>query len=480
LTVPAPTPAPRRTIGRVTAGTATSAERELRRLLGHERSVLPGSTAAYLHDATESRRVRGRADAVALPADAEQVRAVVAWCYDHDTPIIPRGGGTGYSGGAVPVDGGVVLGTERLREPLALEPERWRAHVSAGVTTAELSRRARESGLLYPPDPGAADRSQLGGNIATNAGGPHTFKYGVTGAWVTGLELVTAPGERFAIGGPARKDVGGYDLRSLMIGSEGTLGIVTAAWLRLIPAPAAQLPVVAVHPDVRAGCAAIDAVLASGLLPAALEFLDEPAVAAAQRSFPEDLPDGGGFMVIAEADGPSQAEADRLRAELIEALEPGALAVHAPTDRAEVRALWEWRAGVSPAVTAQRGGKASEDIVVPTEYLAQAILAVREIGARHRLPACSWGHAGDGNLHATFMLDPDDEPEHARVQEAATELFELATRLGGAVSGEHGLGMVKRGALAHQWPEPALALHEQIKRLLDPKGLFNPGKKVAR
>lgn len=465
----------------MTASTATSAERELRRLLGDDgdRAVLPGSTGAYLHDATESRRVRGRADAVVLPADAEHVRAVVAWCYDHDVAIVPRGGGTGYSGGAVPVDGGVVLGLERLRAPVTLTPERWRAHVPAGVTTAEVARRARESGLLYPPDPGAGDRSQLGGNIATNAGGPHTFKYGVTGAWVTGLELVTAPGERFAIGGPARKDVGGYDLRSLMIGSEGTLGIVTAAWLRLIPAPAAQLPVVAVFPDAAAGCAAVDAVLASGLLPAALEFLDEPAVAAAARSFPAPL-GAGGFMVIAEADGPSVAEAQRLRAELIETLEPGALALHAPIERAEVRALWEWRAGVSPAVIAQRGGKASEDIVVPTEHLLEAIVAVREIGARHALPACSWGHAGDGNLHATFMLDPDDEGEHARVEAAAAELFELATRFGGAVSGEHGLGLVKRGALAHQWPEQALALHEQIKRLLDPKGLFNPGKKLAR
>ncbi len=152
-------------------------------------AVLPGSTRDYLHDATESRGVRGRADAVALPADAAQVAEVVAWCYAHDVPLVPRGGGTGFTGGAVP-DGGVVLSLERLREPVALEPELWRARVPAGMTTAELARRARETGLFYPPDPGAAEQSQLGGNIATNAGGPHTFKYGVTGTWVTGLELV--------------------------------------------------------------------------------------------------------------------------------------------------------------------------------------------------------------------------------------------------------------------------------------------------
>jgi glycolate oxidase subunit GlcD len=459
---------------------ATTAERELTRLLG-EGAVLPGTTRDYLHDATESRNVTGRADAVVLPGDADEVAAVVAWCYEHDVPIVPRGGGSGFTGGAVPLDGGVVLGLERLDGPPQLTPELWRARVPAGVTTAELARRARESGLLYPPDPGAAEQSQLGGNIATNAGGPHTFKYGVTGVWVTGLELVLAPGERVTVGGPARKDVAGYDIRSLIVGSEGTLGIVTAAWVRLTPAPAAQLPVVAVYPDTAAGCAAVLAVLASGLVPAALEYLDEGAAQAAIGSFPGPRPDGPGFMVIAEADGRTVEDARRLRAELADVLGEGAsAAVHAPIDRAEVRELWRWRSGVSLAVTAARGGKASEDIVVPVERLAEAVAATREIGARHNLPACSWGHAGDGNLHCTFMIDRDDPDELARVEAAAAELFALAAALGGSVSGEHGLGLVKRGALALQWEEPALRLHESIKRLLDPKGLLNPGKKLAR
>ena len=172
---------------------ARPAERDLRALLGPE-AVLPGTTAQYLTDATESRAVRGRADAIALPSDAEQVASVVRWCYDHDVPVIPRGGGTGLAGGAVPTDGGVVLGLERMRAVRSLEAELWRAQVEAGITTADVARRARETGLLYPPDPGAAEQSQIGGNIATNAGGPHTFKYGVTGTWVTGLEFVLAPG----------------------------------------------------------------------------------------------------------------------------------------------------------------------------------------------------------------------------------------------------------------------------------------------
>lgn len=457
---------------------STAAERELRALLG-DSAVLSGSTREYLHDATESRGVSGRADAVALPADAAQTTEIVAWCYDHDVAIVPRGGGTGFTGGAVP-DGGVVLSLERLREPVALEPELWRARVPAGVTTAELARRARETGLFYPPDPGAAEQSQLGGNIATNAGGPHTFKYGVTGAWVTGLELVLAPGELVTIGGPVRKDVAGYDIKSLMVGSEGTLGIVTAAWLRLVPAPAAQLPVVALYPDATTGCRALQAVLANGLQPAALEYLDEGALAGSLGSFPGEAPDRPAFMLIAEADGGSEAEAERLRDELVEVLTTDALSTHAPSDRRAVRELWRWRSGVSLAVTAQRGGKVSEDIVVPLERLAEAIAATRQIGERHRLPACSWGHAGDGNLHSTFMVDLGDPAELQRSHDAAGELFSLAARLGGSVSGEHGIGLLKRGALARQWAEPALALHESIKRLLDPKGLLNPGKKLAR
>ena len=416
---------------------------------------------------------------MALPRDDAQVAEIVAWCYAHDVPITPRGGGSGFTGGAVPVDGGVVLSLERLAAAPALEPERWRARVPAGVTTATLRRRAREEGLLYAPDPGAAEQSQLGGNIATNAGGPHTFKYGVTGRWVTGLELVLAPGELVSIGGPVRKDVAGYDIKSLIVGSEGTLGVVTAAWVTLLPAPEAQLPVVAFYADAETGAAALTTVMASGLLPAALEYLDEITVAHAIAAFPGEAPREPAFMLIAEADG-SLPEARRLRSELLEALGTGALATYAPEAAGAIRDLWRWRSGVSLAVISARGGKVSEDIVVPVERLAEAIIATREIGARHDLPACSWGHAGDGNLHSTFMIDLTDPAELVRSERAAAELFELAVDLGGSVSGEHGLGLVKRGALARQWPEPAVALHESIKRVFDPKGLLNPGKKLAR
>ena len=462
----------------MTASASASLRGELEALLGPD-GVLPGDTRSYLADATETRNIRGHADAIALPDDAQSVAAVVRWCYDHDVPIVPRGGGTGFTGGAVPLDGGVVLSLERLRAVRALDPGLWRAHVEAGVRTADLRRRVRENGLLFPPDPGAAEQSQLGGNIATNAGGPHAFKYGVTGAWVTGLEVVLAPGEVVALGGPVRKDVAGYDLRSLLIGSEGTLGIVTAAWLKLIPAPEASLPVVGWYRCARDGCDALEAVLANGLVPAALEYLDEGSLVATKGAFPGRVPDGARFMLIADADG-TAAEAQQIRAELLEVLGEGALTVRAPEAAGEITSLWRWRDGASLAVTAQRGGKVSEDIVVPLDRLCEAIQHTLEIGRRYGLPACSWGHAGDGNLHSTFMIDPEDASELERADAAASELFALATALGGSVSGEHGLGWVKCGALERQWGPAALAMHEAIKRLFDPKGLLNPGKKLAR
>src|SRR5438093_584691 len=291
-----------------------SIERELRAAVSAE---IAAPTAPYLSDETEGRGLRGRADAVALPRTTEEVAEVVAWCYAHGVAIVPRGGGTGCAVGAVPIDGGVVLALERLERVRSFEPLLWRMHVEAGLRTSEVRRLAREGGLLFPPDPGAAEQSQIGGNIATNAGGPHAYKYGVTGAWVTGLEVVVAPGE-------------------------------------------------------------------------------------------------------------------------------DALGLYAPETAGEIAALWRWRDGLSLVVGAQRGGKAGEDIAVPLDCLAEAIEESLEIGQRLGLPACSWGHAGNGNLHTTFLLAADDERELALAARASEELFELALRLGGTLSGEHGVGFIKR------------------------------------
>jgi len=432
---------------------------------------LLGPERRYEHDASLSRGVRAKPDAVVRPETTEQVAQVVRACCRHGVPVVPRGGGTGFAGGAVATSGGVVLALERMTRVRSFDPLLWRMEAEAGLTTRDVQRLARENGLLFGPDPGAAEESQIGGNVATNAGGPHALKYGTTGSWVTGVEAVVAPGDVVRFGGPYRKDVSGYDLRGLLIGSEGTLGVITAVWLRFVPRPEESLPVVALYPGAVEGAAAVRRVLGSGIVAAALDYLDTATVAAAGTAMPVDSPHG--FALLAELDG-SAEEVERQRAPLLAALEPDAHDVHLP----DPDALWRWREGVSLAVAAQRGGKLSEDVVVPVEHLAEAVDGITDIGRRYQLPACSWGHAADGNLHATFMIDPDDHAEIERAEEAAGEVFAMTDRLGGSVSGEHGVGLLKREHVGRRWSEHEHALQLAVKRAFDPENLMNPGKKL--
>jgi FAD/FMN-containing dehydrogenase len=441
---------------------------ELIRAVGPDHVVRP-APAEYLTDAT-ARGLHGSALAVVRPADAAEAAEVVAACYRNDIAITPRGGGSGVAGGAVP-DGGVVISLERLNRIRSFDPLVWRIQVEAGVTTGRLHQVARESGLMFPPDPGASEQSQIGGNLATNAGGPHAFRYGVTRRWVTGIEAVIAPGELITVGGPVRKDVAGYDLLGLLVGSEGTLGLITAAWLRLVPAPEAVHLVAGVYPTDAAACAAIERILGSGIEAAAIELLDTTAMRFGGGGFPAETVDGA--LVLAEADG-GTLEAAARRDALLDAMAEGAVAVQQVDDR---EGVWRWRDGVSSRLAEAHGGKLSEDIVVPLDRLAEMVAAVPRIGERHGLTGLSFGHAGDGNLHSSFLLDPADPAQFAAAQAAVQELFGTTLAMDGSISGEHGLGSVKAGYLERQWGPAAVGAHHAIKRALDPKGLFNPGKK---
>ncbi|HEY4887821.1 MAG TPA: FAD-linked oxidase C-terminal domain-containing protein [Candidatus Dormibacteraeota bacterium] len=453
-------------------------EQELAALLGREALRTGSAVEPYLHDSTEMQGLLGRADAVVAPSSVEQVCRVVRWCYTSGMPMIPRGGGTGFAGGAVPIDGGVVVSLERLNRIREMTAELWRMEVDAGVTTGRIQRLARENGLYYPPDPGAAEQSQIGGNVACNAGGPHSFKYGTTSAWVTGIEAVVKDGRLIKVGGPLRKDAAGYNLRSLLVGSEGTLGIVTGVWLRLIPAPEVSHSVIAGYPDLPSGAAALRRIYSQGLMPATLEYFDRGCVAATRAAFPGGLPADVQLLITSEADG-REEEAATMREELEQALADGATFLPTGRDVPAERELQRWRNGVSFAVSAQRGGKMSEDIAVPFESLEAAIRMVADLENEYALPTCSWGHAGDGNLHATFMIDASSADEVKQAEAATATLFARALEMGGSVSGEHGLGWVKRDQLGRQFGEIEIDLQRSIKLVFDPKNLFNPGKKVA-
>ena len=464
--------------------------RELGRLVGAEHVLEAPAGSPYNRDAARRRGVEGRADAVVLPGSAEEVAEVVRWCYGHDVPIVPRGGGSGLTGGAVAVRGGVVCSLERLRRVRELEPALWRIHPEAGVTTRHVQRLARENGLMFAPDPGAGEQSQIGGNVATNAGGPHALKYGVTGNWVSGLEVVVAPGELIRLGGWIGKDVAGYDLKRLLIGSEGTLGVITAVRLHLLPAPETAIALVVFLGSRAAGCAAIGEVFAAGLRPSVLDFLDGETLRIAAGGYPggaemraggshereAGVPAQAGFALIIEVDG-AQAQAEAERDGMLELLRAEALAIDEPGDSG---ALWRWRDGINGVVTAARGAKVSEDVVFPIERLEEGLVGFEEIAGRHGLGSCAWGHGGEGNVHATVLVDPGVEAELDAAEAVAEELFGLTISLGGSVTGEHGVGWLKRGRLAAQWDERAVELHEEVKRAFDPKGLLNPGKKLAR
>jgi len=467
---------------------------ELSRLVGAEHVLEAPAGSPYNLDAARRRGVRGRADAVVLPGSAREVAEVLRWCYVHDVPLVARGGGTGVAGGAVATHGGVVCSLERLRAVRELEPSLWRMLPEAGVSTRDVQRLARENGLFFAPDPGAAEQSQIGGNVATNAGGPHALKYGVTGAWVAGLEVALAPGELIEVGGWAAKDVAGYDLRSLLIGSEGTLGIITAVRLRLLPAPEAAIALVVFLRTRAEGCAAMLELLAAGVRPSVLDFLDGETLALLADAYAYAyagtgaggagaggdgagrVPAEAGFALIVEVDG-SRTEAREQREAVLEVLADAPLAVHEPADSA---ALWRWRDGVNPAVTAVRGAKVSEDVVFPIERLADGLEGFERIASGHGLRSCAWGHGGEGNVHATVLVDPASDAELDAAEAVGEELFALVVELGGSIAGEHGVGWMKRGRLQAQWDRRALELHEQIKLAFDPKGLLNPGTKLAR
>jgi glycolate oxidase subunit GlcD len=459
---------------------------ELSRVVGAEHVLEAPPGSRYNRDESRRRGVQGRAEAVVLPGSAEEVAAVLRWCYAHDVPIVARGGGTGMMGGAVATHGGVVCSLERLRRVRELEPALWRMLPEAGVRTRDVRRLARENGLFFAPDPGASEQSQIGGNVATNAGGPHALKYGVTGAWVAGLEAVLAPGELVEVGGWAGKDVAGYDLKSLLIGSEGTLGVITAVRLRLLPAPEAAIALVVFLRTRAEGCAAIEAVFAAGLRPSVLDFLDgdtlgmlADAYAAARGGTGVQgavVPAEAGFALIAEVDG-TRADARAQRAALLETLAGAAVAVDEPSD---AEALWRWRDAINGVVTGVRGGKVSQDVAFPVERLAEGLARFEAIATSHGLRSCAWGHGGDGNVHATVLVDPAREEELDAAEAVGEELFALVVSLGGSIAGEHGVGWLKRGRLESQWDRRALECHEQIKRAFDPKGLLNPGTKLAR
>jgi glycolate oxidase len=431
--------------------------------------------AVYGYDGTFA---EGTPQVVVLPRTTEQVSQVVRLAAEARLPVIARGMGSGLAAGSVPIpDGGIVVCLTRMNRILELDILNATVRCEAGVVTSDLQAEVEKHGLFYPPDPSSNRHSTIGGNVACNAGGPRCLKYGVTGDYVLGLTVVLADGRILRTGGKPIKDVTGYDLKGLFTGSEGTLGLITEALLRLIARPRFTRTALAEFLSLEDASRAVNAILTAGILPSCLELMDQTAVACVEQAMHLGLATDLEAMILIETDGADDRAVLREIQEAARiAREHGARSVAVAADEADRQALWRARRAVSPALARKAPNKLGEDITVPRSAIPEIIRRLRHISAQHGLPIVIFGHAGDGNLHPNILFDRRDPAQRARAEAMAAEIFDASLSLGGTLSGEHGIGVLKRPYLERALGPLSLEVQRSIKQALDPLGILNPGK----
>jgi glycolate oxidase len=416
-------------------------------------------------------------DVVVRPGCTDEVAAVVRACADAGVYLTPRGAGTGKAGGCVPIYGGVVLAMDRLGSILHLSPPDLTVRAQPGVVLGELQAAVEEQALFYPPDPASLAWCTLGGNVATNAGGPRALRYGTTRDYVLGLEAVLPTGEVVRTGRQTVKGVAGYDITSLLTGSEGTLAVITEVTLKLLPRPRAVSTALAVFPTSEAAAECVSRVLAAGIVPRTLEYIDRVSLLAlkALGTAPFPLPLHAGAALIVETDGESEASSfAALERALEEACAAGATSTLVATDENKRREVWAARRLLSEATRRFKSKKISEDVVVPRSRIPELVARWSALGEERGMLTCAYGHAGDGNLHAQVLYEEDEELP--KVHALLDALFALTLQLGGTISGEHGIGLAKRRWLPQEQGEALISLQQRIKDAFDPAGILNPGK----
>ncbi len=416
-------------------------------------------------------------DVVVFAESTADVAAVLKFASERKIPVTTRGAGVGYVGGAVPVHGGIVLSTARMNQILGIHPKDGVAIVQPGVITRTLQDAAHEVGWEYPPDPASLKESSIGGNIATNAGGPRCLKYGVTRSYVLGLEVVLANGEILRTGGRLHKNKTGFDLVGLFTGSEGMLGVVTEATLRLIPKPASRGMLAAIFPDYALAAAAVQAILNAGHLPSALEITDSFTLAAARKRLGTEVFPPGDAHLIVEIDGRPAAVTSELL-ELHQLLSNlGADFIERAPDEASCERIWKLRREFSYSLRDTGLTKLNEDIVVPRSKLVELVTFARQLEQQTGIPIACFGHAGDGNIHTNLMVKDYNDPEtRGRADGALDLLFTWVLEQGGAITGEHGVGLAKKRWIHQALGEVSFETHRNLKSALDPLGILNPGK----
>ncbi len=435
----------------------------------------------YSHDEVAEKEYASFPEVVVKPRTAEEVARIVTLANRRRIPVTPRGAGSGLSGGAVPVCGGIVLATDRMNRILEVDEQNMMAVVEPGVVTNDISERVSQVGLFYAGYPMSMETCYIGGNVAENAGGGKAIKYGVTERYVLGLQVVTPTGEIVELGGKRLKDVTGYNLVKLMVGSEGTLGIITRITLRLLPLPRAQVALLVPFPDVDSAVAVVPkAMTQGGTIPTAIEFMDRLSVRASCQYLNEQLPYGqSGAMLLIEVDGSNEESVRRDYETIGElCLQNGAQEVYVADNHTTRERLWRIRRNIAEAFKVVSPHQSIEDIVVPTAAIPNLMPELAAMSERHGVQIPCYGHAGDGNLHATVVKAPDDSMEEWRgkLPEVLKDLYVAARKLGGTISGEHGIGSKRKKFMRLVLGEPELELMRKIKRALDPNNILNPGK----
>ena len=418
-----------------------------------------------------------RAELVVIPGTTSEVAAIADVCNTGRVPLVVRGGGTGYSGGSVPLRGGLVLSMERFNRILEIDQENLLAVVEPNVVTGDFQAAVEAVGLFYPPDPASLRESVIGGNIAECAGGPRAFKYGTTRRYVLGLEVVLPTGQIIRTGSKAVKNVVGYDLTQLIVGSEGTLAIVTQAVLRLVPKPATQVTIRATFASVEAATEAVSQLIRARVVPSTVELVDAASLEAVARYVGTPLaPPDTGALLLLEVDGMTEAVAEEARRVEAACLVAGATETVHATSHAERERLWAVRRELSPALKTISATKLNHDVVVPRGRIGGLFELVDALRREYCLTIACFGHAGDGNIHVNMMLDGSDADQMRRARLAERRLFEGVVALEGSISGEHGIGFTKSPYLTIELSSEVIALMKRVKAAFDPHGILNPGK----
>ncbi len=435
----------------------------------HEREDL----ICYSYDATNRKSLP---DIVAFPSSTTEVSKILSLANNEKIPVIPRGAGSGMTGASVPVQGGIVLSFEKMNRIIKIDEENLVGVVEPGVVTGDFHREVEAKGLFYPPDPASMAFSTLGGNVATCAGGLSAVKYGVTKDYVLGLEVVLPSGETISTGVETVKRVVGYDLTKLMVGSEGTLGVITKIILRLIPKPEARKTLLAAFPRMEDAAGSVSEIFKTKILPAAIEFMDRACILCIADFAGLSLPADAEALLLIEDDGPIEVVERHGKTMAEICMAKGASGVTVARDEKEAEDLWRARRAISPSLRKINPHKINEDIAVPRSKLPELVHAVREVAGRYRVKNANFGHAGDGNLHFNILYNADDPDESGRAHRAAEEIFKMAVELGGTISGEHGIGLTKKPFIGMELGDLGISVMKRIKKAFDPNGIMNPGK----